>query len=512
MKKALVLITFFLSTCLLAQNAKIWDEYVKSKENGSEPILPDFSYAGYMFSEVPIPKVNYKVFNIEDFGAVANDGKSDKLAIVQAISKAEKNGEGIIYFPKGRYDINTDADDSKIIYIRSSRIVFRGEGEQSILFFNKDLPAKDPEKMWTVPFAIQAVGGGGHEVLTKVVSDARRETFEIEVDNAKAIKEKDWVVLYLKNNDKDLVAKDLSPRKPDPTWTSIIEEGVVVKEIHLVDKVQGNKITFYDPIHYDVNKKHDWSLKRYSFIENVGFENLQFEGAWTEPFVHHKDAQHDGGWSILKMDYCVNSWIKDCTFKNVSRVASFLNSAACTALNNKVVGNPGHNSMAPGQGSTGVLIAKLNDEAGMWHAGGVSNNSPTRTVVWRSKHPAHTCFESHASQPRTTLLDNMEGGFFLGRGGGARFNLPNHGKYLVLWNYKETDEAESEFSFWSKKQWYWKIVEPIVVGFHGSGTTFESEDVGYEESTGTPVKPTSLFEAQLELRLGKLPEWIEQVR
>ena len=100
----------------------------------------------------------------------------------------------------------------------------------------------------------------------------------------------------------------------------------------------------------------------------------------------------------------------------------------------------------------------------------------------------------------------------LGRVGGARHNLPNHGRYLVLWNYKETDEPESNFEFWSTKTWYWKIVAPIIVGFHGAGTTFKADEVQILESMGTPVKPESLFEEQLTLRLGKLPEWITDLK
>lgn len=100
----------------------------------------------------------------------------------------------------------------------------------------------------------------------------------------------------------------------------------------------------------------------------------------------------------------------------------------------------------------------------------------------------------------------------LGRAGGARQNLPNHGRYLVLWNYKETDEPESNFEFWSTKTWYWKIVPPIIVGFHGAGTTFKKDEVQILESLGTPVKPESLFEEQLKLRLGKLPDWITDLK
>ena len=273
----------------------------------------------------------------------------------------------------------------------------------------------------------------------------------------------------------------------------------MVNERHQVDFVEGNKVTFKEPIHYDVQTKHNWKL--YSFVHetHVGFENLTFEGNWLEKFKHHKSATHDGGWSILSMSKVVDSWIKDCTFKNVNRCASFGASAASTALNITIEGNIGHNAVASSGGSTGILLAKINDKAGMHHAAGVGGGSTTGTVVWRSTHPAHTSFEAHASQPRCTLFDNVSGRFFKGRAGGARFNLPNHGRYLVLWNYEETDKADQDFAFVATDTWFWKIVPPIIVGFHGAGTTFKEDEIQVLESLGKPVKPESLFEEQFLL-------------
>ncbi|TKG95075.1 DUF4955 domain-containing protein [Puteibacter caeruleilacunae] len=512
--KRLVLLMFiaFYVLGVNAQESKLWKEYKNAYENGTEAKLPNFSYAGYKYSEVAIPKAKHKVFNVVKFGADPKGVKSSKTALRKAIAAAEKHGSGIILFPKGRYLINTKGDDLKPILIKGSNIVFRGEGNNvdgSVLFFEKDPPPLDPNKKWTVPRMLQVKSNDGDQFLTDVVADTRRETFTITVKNAKGMKPGDWVILKVLNNSKDLLRYDLQPIVPEKEWKSILTKGVQFNERHQVKAIDGNKVTFFEPIHYDVQAKHGWKLYSFGHVENVGFENIMFEGNWTIPFVHHKNAQHDSGWSILSMGRAVNSWVKDCRFKNISSAVSFSQSAYCTALNNVVEGNLGHNAISAGGGSTGILIAKTEDKAGQWHACGVGGGSTTGTVLWRCKHPKHTSFETHASQPRCTLFDKVEGGFFLGRGGGARQNLPNHGRYLVLWNYKETDEAEKDFEFWSRRTWYWKIVPPIVVGFHGAGTTFKESDVDVVESLGTPVKTESLWEAQLTLRLGKLPRWIE---
>jgi len=495
-----------------AQEVSVWENFKQAKKSGTEAILPDFSFAGYKHSEEAIPTVNHKVFDITAFGAIANDAISDKDAVKKAIKAATKNGSGIIFFPKGKFIINTGNDVLEPIKISGSNIVFRGVGDGengSILFFDKDLPAKDPNKLWTVPHGIIVSAKGNNDFLTTVTSDAQRETFSIEVADASQIKKGDWVLVHVKNNSRDLIEYDIQPLQCQPEWKSILDKGVIVNERHLVTDVQGNTITFKEPIHYDIQHKHHWSVSRFAHVSEVGFENIRFEGNWLEKFVHHKSAQHDGGWSILAISKAVNSWIKQCTFKNVNNAAKFSGSAASTAIDITIEGNLGHASLHASNGSTGILIANINDKAGMHHAAGVGGGSTTATVIYRSEHPAHTSFESHASQPRCTLFDNVKGGFFLGRAGGARQNLPNHGRYLVLWNYNETDEAEQNFEFWSTTTWFWKIVPPIIVGFHGSGTTFKTDEVQVLESLGAPVQPASLFEEQLKLRLGILPTWLE---
>ena len=509
-KTILVPLFFLAMLCCNAQHSKLWENFKRAKHNNTEPILPDFSYAGYMYSEIGIPKANYNVFNVLDFGAKPNDTISDKHAIVKAIKAASTHGEGIIYFPKGTYVLNTEKDGTDVVNITSSKIVFRGEDKASTtLFFKKDLPPLDPETLWSCPFAIQVKANMEHKFLANIVKDAKRETYSVVVDDASNIKVGDWVTLEVLNTNMDLIEYDIQPLQLNPKWTSLSQQGVKVNERHLVKKIMGDTVYFYEPIHYDVQTKHNWKLTSFSPLDHIGFENLSFEGNWIEKFVHHKNARHDGGWSILNLSGVVNSWINNCRFINVSRCATFSNAAASTAINISIEGNYGHNAINT-SGSTGILLAKINDLAGMHHSVGVAGNSTTNTVVWRCNYAKHTSFEAHASQPRCTLFDNVTGGFFQGRAGGAIKNLPNHGRYLVLWNFKEIDVSEKDFTFVATNTWYWRIVPPIIVGFHGSGTTFKEDQVQTLESLGTPVQPASLFEAQLELRLGKLPEWILQ--
>ncbi len=508
-------IVIFISLCFIlncaSQESEVWENFKDSKANGETAILPDFSYAGYMRSEAPIPIVNYKKFDVTDFGARPNDGQSDKKAIIRAIKAAKKHKGGIIYFPKGKYHINTTDDDLSIITISSSKIVFRGEdANASILFFENDLPPADPKKLWTCPYAIQTKVKYENRYITKIVANAKRNSKVIEVEDASRINVGDWLTVKVLDNSPDLIQFDIGPLQPDKEWTAITEKGVRVEERHQVAAIKGNRIELKSVLHYNIDVRYRWDVFTFEHVNHIGFESLTFEGNWTKKFKHHRSAQDDGGWSILKIADASNSWIKDCKFKNVSNAASFSHSANCTAINVVVEGNLGHSAVHASR-STNILIACSNDSAGMHHSFGVDGNS-SGTVIWRSKYAAHSCFESHASQPRNTLFDKVEGGFFQGRAGGARFNLPNHNRYLVLWNFKEIDEPEQDFRFIATDTWWWRIVPPIIVGFHGAGTTFNKDEVQILESLGTPVEPESLFEEQLKLRLRELPDWIQKIK
>ncbi len=47
-----------------------------------------------------------QIFDVTDYGAVPNDGFSDTVAIQTALQAVKKNHGGILYFPRGRYQIN----------------------------------------------------------------------------------------------------------------------------------------------------------------------------------------------------------------------------------------------------------------------------------------------------------------------------------------------------------------------------------------------------------------------
>ncbi len=132
-----------------------YQQFVKAREKGTEPILPDFSYAGYHYFSEPVPDASHPIFDVTEYGAIPNDALSDQKAIQAAIDAAEANGRGIVFFPPGEFLVNTDADNNEPIYIHSSHIVLRGSGSReggTVIRQVTHLPPKNPNQLYSTPY------------------------------------------------------------------------------------------------------------------------------------------------------------------------------------------------------------------------------------------------------------------------------------------------------------------------------------------------------------------------
>ncbi|MCU7549244.1 DUF4955 domain-containing protein [Chitinophagaceae bacterium LB-8] len=508
----LVVLLFVASGRLAAQSAPGSQLFEAYRQNKQQSPLPDFSYAGYHSGEKAIPDIrNYKVFNVLDFGAKPNDDISDREAIQQAINAANKNGLGIVFFPKGRFIVNDDSTLEKGIICKGDNIILRGSGSGSNgteLFMKEPLVPVNPDQMWTGRPMFTVTANGRDQEIGKVKEPAAVGAMELTLNTTTDIKVGDWVALKMLNNDAVLVNQELAPHKPDSSWKYIVKEGVDVCVYYQVAQVKKNTIRLHAPLAYPVDPKYGWTVYQFAHANEVGIEDIAFVGNWKETFVHHKSWKHDSGFNLFLFSRCTNSWMRNCRFTDCNIGAIVNQSANVTVMDCVVTGNAGHEAISSTH-STNVLLANLKDEASQWHSFG-SSHGAVNTVIWHCSYPATTCFESHASQPRNTLLDNVTGGFMPGRQGGAIENLPNHLAGLVLWNYTQTSAPVKDFDFWPKDDVWFKMVNPIVVGFTCNGSSFKKDQAGYFESIGQNVAPASLYEAQLELRLKKIPSWLKK--
>lgn len=258
MKRILAFLTFvlFCSANLLAQQeAKIFTEY---KANPKSSILPDFSYVGYKNGEKPM---NYKAsglptYDVTFFGAIANDDKSDKDAIVAAIAAANKTGGGIIYFPKGRFIIQDVYDDLNTIWVSTSNVVFKGSGWDeggTELFMKVPLQSKDTTKMWTTPPMFVFGSKSGEKHIGKIITDVNVGDFDIQLDQANGLAKGDWLILTMQSKDEASIKLDLGDYDVNPDWKALVNGGVDLSVVHQIAKIKGNTITLGQPLAYPIN-------------------------------------------------------------------------------------------------------------------------------------------------------------------------------------------------------------------------------------------------------------------
>ena len=575
------------------ENTALAWQYFLSKSD--QNVLLDFSYAGYMHGEVAPPDVNidfsnkktdsngnpyyeanisggaqgsvtYKVYNIVDYGAIANDGKSDRHALIKILEEVmgctprfedsdktlryylggPSNANAIIYFPEGQYVLRGGTDVEATETIETLRFtmgnfIFKGAGrDKTTIEMAVQNNAANPEEMWSTPVLLDFKNNSGivyGSSLANVTGNAEKGTFSVEVSSTSGINEGDWVCLYLKNNDPALIAEELAPYSLDAEWTELSGNGVQIEDLHQVKNITGNTIEFYEPIMRKVEEKWGWTIRKYSHYENVGVEDLKLLGHSKEGFKHHGSAADDGAFKPIQMNRLTNSWMRRVDFENVSEAHSFVTCANVSAYDIEISGNRGHSAIRS-QGSSRVFIGKVYDHsngniatdsggqnlggymvgAGQYHGCGVSKQS-MGAVIWNVRWGDDSCFESHATQPRATLIDMCTGGFVPWREGGDIKQLPNHLNDLTIWNMNATRVGYdsgwgNKWIWWDDNNKWWKNLPAIIVGWRGQTVNFDTstDQLKYYEKLNEIANPLSLYEAQLKLRLGFVPDWLNALK
>lgn len=505
--------------------------------------VQDFSYAGYMHGEAApsdVYSLGYKTYDITEYGAVPDDGKSDRDAFLKTLDAAlgvnrtidgngyityghKEKADVIIYFPKGEFILHDRSDDedgiSRSIIIRSGNFVIKGAGRDvTKIVMDAPMQPKTESVLYSSPEMIQLKHNSGLSSFSTPSAPSEKAdkgTFTIKVTSTIGVAEGDWVCLHVKNNDPGFVAQEVAPYTADSSW-DIVKNGVEIIDYHQVRSISGDVITFYEPLMHEVDPEWGWELKKFPHYENVGVEDLTFKGNAVADFEHHKDWNHDGGFKPLSMNRLVNSWLRRVGFESTSEACSIINSSNVSAYDITMTGNRGHAAVRS-QASSRVLIAATSDNtsdgAGNFHGVGVSKHS-MGTVLWRNEWGDDSCFESHATQPRATLIDCCSGGWIKTHQGGDYSQAPHHLADLTIWNFKATEtDTDGAFEWWIESDRSWKFLPPVIVGFQSGGKViFEPTQVSLVEFHESVPEPESLYEAQLKNRLGYVPAWIEDLK
>ena len=518
-----LLYTFLLTilfnyTVLYAQKeAPSWISYADSKLNGpmNTSIFNDYSYSGYDFSESEIPDTStWTQVNVTDFGAIANDEVYDDQAILDAIKSIEAtNQPSVLFFPAGKYLVANEENKDVIIRVRKSNIVFKGagSGENGTEIFIKERTTPNPRTNST-KFRFQFIPGGSTAttVITNVTADIDRGDFTITVESTDNLQVDQMVQLYTKSTEL-LTANtpDLSYTPNYGTW-KITTEGPEILELHIIEKIEGNQVTFKNPVQLNIPAAATTvQLRQFKNISNVGVEDILFTSGWADfpgTYVHNEDQSLDTGWRAITIQRARDSWIRNCAFKGVTESINLDFTIACTVKNINFSGRGGHTTYNT-RYSYGVLFENCDaSQDASVHGPGMMRSS-VNMVVRNSQMSLliDQSVDCHGTFPYSNLIDNFQNGQFA-QNGGSLGGYPHSGPDLTFWNFTHNflSRTTTNYDFWNlDRRTGYTYVLPKFVGLQTVPEKIVNINSGeaFNELQGETVYPNSLFDAQLQLRL-----------
>ena len=494
---AAALFLFLLPLASAQITPNIWKKFIGEPAPAWMPDLIDFSYAGYKNGTEGIPEdFGYTAYNVTHYGATPDDGRSDSAGIRAALSAAS-SGRSIVFFPPGQYDVLLDGDVKDPFVIRGHHVIIRGSGAQgagrggTTIKMHNELPNGN-ERL----FITQGVDDGWSN-RPRVSGSFPSGMKYFDVNNATPLTGRQFITIRgdrLLGEDYDKISSRPLTDMPDSYIR--VKEGLKVREHHEIDRIEGNRVYLKAPL--VTHLKNGMSVLWQDLTVGIGFEDLHIDGGFNQTYEHLVQRGR-GGISLSKT---AHSWIRRCRISNVIAAFSISQSYCGSAVNNIVDGRSGHDLGGIFE-STYSMVAFLQDhtDRGMLHGAAVSHYS-AGSVIWHVDGPLVRGPDTHGAQSRHSLFDNYKS-INHHTSGGGRDSLPHHLDGYIRWN--NTVLSDITFNLWAPD--HSTFTQGSLIGYKTLGGSIPRNV--YFEGFGTHVSPQSLYEAQLERRLGALPAWVD---
>lgn len=458
--------------------------------------LPDFSYAGYDNGVSNIPAATGTVVIVDDFGAVANDGKDDSEAILNAISHANTvTGAVVVRFGPGRYIV------SEVLRIERSDFVLQGSGSGdggTTLYFPRPLDWADKsnsldelrkylvqldkrqvepdinldeyfsEYSWSGGFIwIQKPGTRPAPYLVEYdpeiekladISSGTRGSTRVTVSDANALGEGDIVQTQWINDsgpDAPIIKAlygDQFESAGSHHWS--FPERPLVRQTSRIKSVDGDTVTLTDPLLHDASDSVPAQIASWDGLQQVGVEELRIEFPESPYFGHHMERGYNGIYFTSAFD----SWARNIRITNADSGVLSYNSANLTFRDITTDGERvAHYGVHMGNVHN-VLAENITVMNPVMHS--LTFNTQSTKCVYKNAEVFVTpTLDQHAGANHQNLYDNVtlhvravnskEGPVaMVWDGSGAGYWQPGHGGFNTTWNLRvlitggvSTDEA-----------------------------------------------------------------------
>jgi hypothetical protein len=490
-------------------SAALWAEYVRSPD--THPHIPNVSYAGYRFSEVPLPEPAV-VANVRTEGAAGNGTADDSAAFAAALAKARAAGGGAVLVPAGTYRLRD------VLRLDASGLVLRGEGpEKSVLAFDRPLAnilgrrTSGGKSAWSwsgglVWIAPPEGAGPAAAAAVPLAKPARMGDRVVEVAPADAAKLAGAVGRTVRirwTGDRSLalhIAGHPSMEAYDwSSWRELRDGRMAWDWPNRIEAVDGPPVALKKPLRLDAREGWEVTLGPVGpHVAECGVEGL------TLRMPPHARPGHlkDPGFNGVYLDRAHHSWVRDVTIELADNGVILDRSSNCTVTGLRVTGGTTHHATMCRRRAHDNLIQHFRIESRPRH--GINTEGTSSGNVWRRGVMLHGTFDSHCMMSfdlvRTAIEVRSDGS-----PGGARDHGPFLGRRAVHWNVRLTG---------GKNEWvFGPAYMPTGAIVGGRGGPVFTRDTGLWHMPdgpkgclvvdhGTEPTPPDLFEAQLRLRLG----------
>ena len=472
------------ASAAMAESGDVLPAILSDKTRAQAHFLPDFSYAGYGNGLSVIPAAAGTVVDADDFGAVANDGKDDSEAILDAISHAHAvTGPVVVRFGPGRYRI------SEVLKIERSDFVLQGSGSGTggtTLYFPRPLKQVDKssaldelreyivqlDKRQTEPdmnldeyFSEYSWSGGfiwvqkpgtrpapyleAYDPVIKKLADVRsgtRGSTHIVLAESTDLTAGDIVQIQWINGSgpgapiiKSLYGAEFGSAGSHH-WS--FPGRPLVRQTSRIRSINGNAIVLSDPLLHDAGDSIPAQIASWDGLQRIGVEELHLEFPASPYFGHHMERGYNGIYFTSSFD----SWARNIRITNADSGILTYNSANLTYRDITTDGErEAHYGVHMGNVHN-VLAENVTVMNPVLHS--LTFNTQSTKCVYKNAEVLVTpTLDQHAGANHQNLFDNVtlhmraaytDDGPVVPAfdGSGAPYWQPGHGGFNTTWNLR----------------------------------------------------------------------------
>lgn len=211
-----------------------------------------------------IPQIDSPIINVVTAFGTKNDSSADVSDDIQAALDSLQSTGGVVYLPSGKYRID------KQLLFNGNNTVLRGAGTQTKLY----------------------LGFAGHSLFIGMYGRGTWQKLLATTKGSAEVVVSDGTVFKVGAFAEIEQANDSTLMYTDPAW-NVDWADSMVGQLFKVFSVNGNRVTFTTPLHYQVRDDLFPQIRPQKFRTFVGIENLFLEKSVAEGHtIHIKNAAY----------------------------------------------------------------------------------------------------------------------------------------------------------------------------------------------------------------------------